>query len=137
MKVKFSAGLLALAVVTGPLMALDVQARTVVRQIDEHTLQVTNYDGRPPFKRSFVTINDAAEFARFEQMVDADRRPVLSANTRGAPGKSVPSMSRRAVRGSESETAEFARFELDQAERANPARMWQGAPGKGSPRLGQ
>jgi len=115
------------------------QAGTVVRELDETTLMVTEFRGKPPHKRFIVTADDAAAFARYQDIMDRpQRRYFAGIFGGGAPGKSTPRSRRpRNIDASaQGEQVEFARFEETEAAANKPTRrFWRGAPGKGSPRV--
>jgi hypothetical protein len=99
----------------GALSVSDAVAEKVIRQIDENTVSITNFSGKPPFQRRIVAIDNlsAAEFARFEEMraepaVDASRigETITVVDYRGKPP-----FSRRVVEIDETNAVEFARFE--------------------------
>jgi len=105
-----------------------------VRQLSGDTLQVVDFQGKPPFKRRTVSAqSNPAEFARLEALRDAQPRPLFASEQRGAPGKNLPRQSQR-VSSEPGELAEFARFEESAEPSAASARHWRGAPGKGRPR---
>lgn len=109
-----------------------VSAQTIVKQIDDDTLQVIDYRGKPPFKRQIISLSDtnAAEFARFEERVETSPKPFSGTARRAGPqGKSVP-YARQGVSGQPEEIAEFSRFEETDGQAAKSHRLWHGAPGK-------
>jgi hypothetical protein len=107
-----------------------VMAQTVVKQLDADTLRVTQYKGKPPLKRMTVSRSANPEaFAHYAELIDYNPQPLFSVARSGAPGKSLPSSSRR-VSGDPQEVAEFARFEETQEPARNENRIWRGAPGK-------
>lgn len=93
-------------------------------------LWVTDYAGKPPFKRRAVS---AVEFARFEEAKNAKRTATLPTvgerlhvvDTR----KGRPPFKRQIVDIDASNAAEFARFE--EVKPAGDERRRSGAPGKG------
>jgi hypothetical protein len=91
---------------------------------------VTDYSGKPPFKRRAVS---AAEFARFEETKNATRTTTLP--TVGERLHVVdtrvgrPPFKRQIVDIDESNATEFARFE--EVKPAGEQRRRFGAPGKG------
>lgn len=115
--------------------ALPAAGDTTVRRIDNDTLMVIDYSGKPPFKRRFVDQGESpVEFARFEEMTDGTLTVGAVSRRSGPPGKSLPGQRAR-VTSDAGEIAEFARFEESGEESSSP-RMWRGAPGKGRPLLG-
>ena len=101
-------------------------AQTVVKQLNDDTLRVTQYKGKPPLKRTVIT-RDAhpALFAHYAELIDHNPQPLfISTSRNGAPGKSLPRQAGR-VSGEPQEVTEFAR-----AEESQDHRQWRGAPGK-------
>ncbi len=113
-------------------------AGTVVRQIDESTLLVVEYRGKPPHKRRFVTADETAAFAHYQEIMDRPSRTLFAGVFRaGPPGKSLPHSRRARTIDAEQQTeqVEFARFEEVTVEEKPTRRFWRGAPGKGLPSL--
>jgi hypothetical protein len=107
-----------------------------IRQLDGDRVMITDFSGKPPFKRRIVAVDDLspAEFARFEAVT---AEPTLD---RGRIGQRVtlvdfrgkPPFRRSVVEIDETNVAAFARFEeAEQTEARRPARTR--APGKGFP----
>lgn len=117
----------AMTLAAASLQAPPVDAQTIVRQIDEQTLQVIDYSWKPPYKRRYIAVEqgEAAGFARFEAGREQPGQTALAGRA-GSPGKTIPGQRLRR----QGEVAEFARFEETDQERAVPARLWRGAPGK-------
>jgi hypothetical protein len=119
----------------GSLAASSTKADPVIRQIDENTVSITDFSGKPPFRRRTVKIDDlsVAEFARFEELssevaVDSSRigETVTVVDFRGKPP-----FRRSVVQIDEANVAEFARFEEVPDAQDRPRR--RGAPGKNFP----
>ena len=113
-------------------------AGTVVRQLDEATLLVVEYRGKPPHKRRFVTADETAAFAHYQAIMDRPSRALFAGVFRaGPPGKSLPHSRRVRTIDAEqqAEQVEFARFEEVTVEEKPTRRFWRGAPGKGRPSL--
>lgn len=119
----------------GSIAASKAAADPVYRQIDENTVSITDFSGKPPFRRRIVKIDDltAAEFARFEEVagdiaVDGSRigQTVTVVDFRGKPP-----FRRSTVQIDEDNLAEFARFE-EVTETADKPRR-RGPPNKGFP----
>lgn len=112
------------------------QAGTVVRELDETTLLVTEFRGKPPHKRFIVNADNTAAFARYQEIMDQPaQRLFAGVFGGGAPGKSIQRV-RRAPDADASEQVqrvEFARFEETEADDKATRRFWRGAPGKGLP----
>lgn len=114
------------------------QAGTVVRELDETTLMVTEFRGKPPHKRFIVNADDSAAFARYQEIMEQPaQRLFAGVFGGGAPGKSIQRVRRvRDVDASEQvERVEFARFEETSADDKPARRFWRGAPGKGLPSI--
>jgi len=94
-----------------------------------------DYSGKPPYKRTVVSKEDSADFARFEALEDTVLVATSAKRRAGPPGKSLPRQQARFERVPEADISQFARFE--ESEPVNSARMWRGAPGKGRPLLGR
>lgn len=127
-----------LAIVLATLVPLgSAQAGTVVRELDETTLLVTEFRGKPPHKRFIVTADDAAAFARYQEIMDQpQRRYFAGLFGGGAPGKSIhrPRRVGNTDASEQIEQVEFARFEETTEAADKPTRrFWRGAPGKGRP----
>lgn len=98
----------------------DAQTSTEVDRV-----WVTDYSGRPPFKRRSVT---AAEFARFEEAKAVDL-PVVGERLRVVSYQGRPPFRRQLVEIDANNVAEFARFE--EVKPASDERRRFGPPGKG------
>ena len=111
-------------------------AGTVVRQLDEATLLVVEYRGKPPHKRRIVTADEPVAFAHYQEIMDRPTRTLFAGVFRaGPPGKSFPHSRRLRDVNAEQQTeqVEFARFEETTVEEEPKRRFWRGAPGKGRP----
>lgn len=86
---------------------------------------VTDFSGRPPFKRRAVS---AAEFARFEETRSATL-PVVGERLRVVDTRGRPPFRRQVVVIDADNVAEFARFEEEKP--ATKERRRFGPPGKG------
>jgi hypothetical protein len=125
----------AVALLLGAVAANHAAADPVMRQIDENTVSITDYRGKPPFRRRIVKMDDlsSAEFARFEEItteaaLDSDR---IGEKMQVVDYRGKPPFKRRSVEIDDSNVAEFARFE-EQTEPAQRLRR-RGPPGKGLP----
>ena len=104
-----------------------------VQRVDSETLLLTDFSGKPPFRRQYIDQQANPElYAHYAQRVDLRAQPLMAVESRGAPGKIRPRLLQR-ISSDALEIAEFARFEeTDDAGAANNnARRWSGAPGKG------
>jgi hypothetical protein len=131
-----SAVALAATLFFGSLAASKAAADPVMRQIDENTVSITDYKGKPPFRRRIVNIDDlsASEFARFEELgseVAVDRSRIGETVT-VVDYRGKPPFRRSVVEIDESNVVEFARFE-EVTEDAEDRPRRRGAPGKGFP----
>lgn len=119
---------LAMSIATIPV----VNAKTVVKQIDNETLQVVNYRGKPPFQRRIINLNDdnAVEFARFEERVETSPKTHTSTVRKTGPKGKGAAYARRNVSSQSREAVEFSRFEETDSQAVKSHRMWRGAPGK-------
>ena len=114
------------------------QAGTVVREIDDSTLLVTEFRGKPPHKRFTVTSDDAEAFAHYQEVMDRpQRRYFAGIFGGGAPGKSIhrPRRTGNIDASEQVQQVEFARFEETEAAQKPTRRFWRGAPGKGRPSI--
>lgn len=127
-----------LAIVMAALIPLSTaQAGTVVRELDDTTLLVTEFRGKPPHKRFVVTADEPVAFARYQEIMDRPQRVYFAGIFGGgAPGKSIqrPRRAGNIDASEQGEQVEFARFEETEAAADKPTRrFWRGAPGKGRP----
>lgn len=122
------------AIVAGGLLAQGAAAQVKVERIDSDTLRVTEFKGKPPHRRQFISQAEHPElYAKYEARVGAEPVALIAADDdrrRGAPGKTT-SLSSVRISSDAQEVAEFARFEEVHEPGANDARRWRGAPGKG------
>jgi len=127
---------LALAtVLASGFIAEGAMAQVKVERLDAGTLRVTEFKGKPPHRRQFISQAEHPElFAQYEARVGSEPVALLAGDERrmGAPGK-MTSMSRARISSDASEMAEFARFEEVHQPNSSDARRWSGAPGKGRP----
>jgi hypothetical protein len=94
----------------------------VYRALGGDRVEITTFDGKPPYNRRIVKLQDlsAAERARFEAKY-ADRpidRTRLGEKVRVVDRSGKPPFSQRIVTVSEESAAEFARFEESQPDSA-------------------
>ncbi|MEL7448884.1 MAG: hypothetical protein AAFN78_06725 [Pseudomonadota bacterium] len=102
------------------LQALSVGATAAEPSATSDKVLVTDFSGRPPFKRTMVSQDSIADMARFEEASVTESGKVWVVDTRGAPP-----FKRRLV--SASDVADIARFE----ETSDDARRTRrGPPGK-------
>lgn len=106
---------LATALALGVLAAPSADSSESMRRIGNDKVMITDFSGKPPFRRRTVDIDDlsTAEFARFEEIrnppaVDETRigQRITAVDFRGKPP-----FRRRVVEIDESNVTEFARFE--------------------------
>ena len=108
------------ATLAAALQALSVGATAAEPSATADQVLVTDFSGRPPFKRKMVNQDSVADMARFEETSVGESGKVWVVDTRGAPP-----FKRRLV--SASELADVARFE----ETSDDARRTRrGPPGK-------
>ena len=124
---------IAATLIVGAFGAHSAAADPVIRQIDENRVSITDFRGKPPFRRRIVDIGDLspAEFARFETLatdaaVDESR---IGHRVKVVDFRGKPPFKRRTVEIDASNTAEFARFEELDVREERPRRS--GPPGKG------
>lgn len=84
------------------------------------TIIVTDFRGKPPFRRNVVRVEEAADFARFEERTRAENVWVVDSRGR-------PPFKRSLV--SADEIADIARFEESKTEATGKAPR-RGPPGK-------
>ena len=118
------------------LASAGVVAQTAVRETGGGDLLVVDYQGKPPYKRKQINVDERSDYARFQQ-INNTILVVTSINRRsGAPGKSLPIQRAQLKRVPVSAITQFARFE-ETEKRTGSARMWRGPAGKGRPVLGR
>ena len=102
-----------------------------VQRTDADTLLITDFAGKPPFKRQYVNrLKHAELYAFYEQGIGLIAQPLMAVESRRAPGKTLPGSFQR-ISSDPVEIADFARFEETDEASVNDARRWSGAPGKG------
>jgi hypothetical protein len=105
----------AAAAVSIPVAGTALAGNKIYRALDGDRVEVTTFDGKPPYSRRIVRVKDlsAAEFARFEETTSD------AGIDRGKIGKKVriidrsgkPPFSQRVVTVTEENVAELARQE--------------------------
>ena len=106
-------------------------AGNVVHQLDDDTLVVTRFKGKPPHQRIFINRSHEAEkFGLYQQLVGIRPVPLFAVKNRCAPGKST-GITRQRVSSDIVELTELARFEETEESAGPSTRSWRGAPGKG------
>jgi hypothetical protein len=124
----------ALALLLGAAATSRAAADPVMRQIDENTVSITDFRGKPPFRRRIVKIDDlsSAEFARFEEITTeaAADESRIGERVTVVDYRGKPPFKRRSVEIDEANVAEFARFEEVTEEPEQRSRR-RGPPGKG------
>lgn len=135
MDIRKSAIACAAGLIIGSAAAGPAVADPVMRQIDENRVSITDFNGKPPFRRRIVDIADLteAEFARFEEIA---AEPAIAEDRIGTTVRVVdfegkPPFRRKVVEIDETNVTEFARFEEVEEPAERPRR--RGAPGKGFP----
>ena len=111
------------ATLAAALQALSVGATAAEPSATSDKVLVTDFSGRPPFKRTLVSQDTVADLARFEESSVAESGQVWVVDTRGAPP-----FKRRLV--SASELADVARFEETSDDAKDSRRTRRGPPGK-------
>jgi hypothetical protein len=122
------------ALVYGGLLTHGALAQVSVERVDADTLRVTEFQGKPPHRRQFISQSEHPElYQQYEARLDDKPVALVGAETsrKGAPGKTTASSVR--ISSSPQEVTEFARFEETAEPAAKDARRWSGAPGKGIP----
>ena len=107
------------------LMACTAAADVSMRQLDADRVMITDFKGKPPFKRRIVAIDDLSptEFARFEAIT---AEPVIDTARIGQRVQVVdfrgkPPFKRQTVEIDASNASTFARFEETPAVEKRPA----------------
>lgn len=112
---KLSSLTVAATIAAGVFAASAVSADTVVRRLDDNSLLVVDYSGKPPFKRQVVALDElsSTELARFELMT----RPVEIDSSRIGETITVvefrgkPPYKRQVIEIDATNAAQFAQFE--------------------------
>lgn len=113
-----------------PILMHSSQAGISVTQVNQDTLRVVDYSGKPPYKRRMISASTAPEaFDRYSSLLDHTPQALQTTNRRsGPPGKSVGRQGIR-INARPIETSEPSSAPEDNGP-TNPHRMWRGAPGK-------
>lgn len=87
----FSKSLVLIIAVALSGFSFGLNAQIRVQELDENTLQVTDYRGKPPYKRQIIRQQtDAQRYERYARQLKSDSRATQTTERRGAPGKSFP-----------------------------------------------
>ena len=117
-------GITLLAVLSVP--ATTVWAADDAAAAEGDDVLVTEFRGRPPFKRQILSSDEVAELARFEEAAPA--APTTTETIRVTDFRGKPPYKREIVTAEE--WVELARFEETSASEAQDRRTRRGPPGK-------
>jgi hypothetical protein len=106
----FATGVVASLVIAG-LAAPAAVADTSMRQIDEDTVLITDFHGKPPYQRRYVQVDDLSvvQFARFEEMNPAADHSRIGDKITVVEHRGRPPFKRTIVEIDESNVTEFGR----------------------------